>query len=170
MNTVLSIEDLNNAFSNIENTKKYELIEENYKLAYHNIPQSLFGSKSPYIQIKIGNNYYKTLIDTGAEVSVIPEDIILKENLDFLIDDRYKAKMYGIGNSDSIGKIHYLEIEYNNYKIPISFTVLSKNNKLNNLILGMNFINNYSININFKKYQLEFENFNIPFNLEDSKI
>jgi predicted aspartyl protease len=167
-----------NAYNQVmETNKKYELIEENYKLAYQNIPQSLFGAKSPYIRIKIGNNYYKTLIDTGAEMSVIPEIIVKNENLEYLIDDRYKSRMYGVGNSISLGKIHYLEItfskkkvndsEYDNYEIPNSFTVLPDSNGMDNIILGMDFINNYSININFKKYQLEFENFNIPFNFEE---
>jgi hypothetical protein len=95
-------------------------------LAYTNIPETLFPFNSPHINLKIGQNYYDCLIDTGATVSVIPENIIDKEKFNYLVDRRNKGKANGIGVMDIVGRIHYLETEYNDYKIPLGFCVIEK--------------------------------------------
>lgn len=157
----ITLEDLNNSLD----TFNKEFINNNLEMAYTIIPETLFKFNSPYINLKIGQNYYDCLIDTGATISVIPESIINKEKFNYLVDKRCIGEFKGVGTMKNIGRIHYLETEYNDFKIPLGFSVIEKNSPLNKIILGMDLIKSYQININFKKNQLEFENFNIPFQL-----
>lgn len=143
------------------------LVEENILLFDQNIPGFIIPTNLIIINVLINDVPLKALIDTGATMSVLFKNSIKKCKLDSLVDKNYKTNINGINgfnNKLSYGKIWYLDININNYCIPCSFTILDNIDKNIDIILGIDFLSIYNINIDFKNKQLIFEsNFKILF-------
>lgn len=60
-----------------------------------------------HLTVKIKGVAVKFLVDTGAQISLLPRNVALATNLDDLVDEKY----HGVGKDKIRGKIHYVEIE-----------------------------------------------------------
>ena len=143
------------------------LCNELYDLATSHIPEMLFHSSLIILNGKINSNNIRILLDTGASSCVIFNKTINKLNLSEYIDDRDKIMIRGIGEEKSVGRLWYIELELDNYILPISATILNSDIKDFDMILGINFLQTYSANIDFATKTLKLNNeYNIHFNLE----
>lgn len=61
------------------------------------------------ILFKIGNYVVRAVIDTGAEMSVISEELAKTLNLTSFIDTRYQGELRGVGSSQVRGLIKNLD-------------------------------------------------------------
>lgn len=133
-------------------------IENNFRKAYDAIPSSFIPSEMIYLNTKIRNDMITSevrfLIDTGAQVSVLPLDIAKGLNLDNLIDESYNGELKGVGNDVIMGKIHYLEVELPFGTIPCSFTICKNPNMVP--ILGIDMMQHMGIVLDFVKRKIIF--------------
>jgi hypothetical protein len=143
---------------NIEPTKikQLTLVEENMIKAYEEIPHTLIQTKSAiYIKGYINGNEISFLLDTGAEMSIIPYNFIRACNMEDIIDTKYKGRILGVGEASIVGRIHYVEVLLDNVGIlPCAFTV-SSNNDLP-AIIGIDMMHHLGIVINFMNKTLLF--------------
>lgn len=137
-------------------TNKEKKIEENYLKAYEEIPQSFFPAKMIFLNAKINNTPIKFLVDTGAQISLLPFNVVECLNLKDLIDEKYKGTLKGVGNDKIIGKIHYVEVFLEGGCCPLSFTVC-KNNSIEP-ILGIDMMKQLGLKIDFSKRKFIFNN------------
>lgn len=137
-------------------------IEKTYKLAEENIPEMFFPTKLIILNGKINNIPIKILIDTGANISCIYKSKIIEAGLDNIVDKKAKSLVTGIqSNKETYGKIWYSEIELEimtpeknkSYALlGLNLTIVDDENIKNSpfdLILGLNFMKSYKMNIDF---------------------
>jgi predicted aspartyl protease len=132
-----------------------DLIEENFTKAYTEIPHTLIRSNMIYMKAHINGHEIKFLVDTGAESSIIPHDFIEACGLSNIVDRECRGTLVGVGTTEIVGRIHYLELVLPNGIFPCSFTISSNNNVPP--ILGIDMMHNLGITIDFKRKKLCFE-------------
>ena len=142
---------------------KKEIIDANYQLAVNNIPESLIPiQKMLFINGKINEKPLKIFVDTGAQISVMSHSLTKELGIDFLIDYHCEGFIVGVGHTTKIGKIHYLEIEFEgNLKLPLSFTIL-KNDEFK-IILGLDTMMSQGSLIDLKNKTITFGNLKLKF-------
>lgn len=183
---ISSLDDelLQNMIDNILNhniiNKSDEIIDKNLLMAHDLIPEMLIPYNLINLEGKINNVPIKIMIDTGASACFAYKSIIEKCNLEYLIDKSSCILAQGAhGINNSIGTIWFLDIELNisndmhNFaSIPITVNILddteiikhnNKNIKHDNknnieLVLGMNFLKSYKVNIDFSSRTLTLNN------------
>ena len=135
-----------------EADKSEKVITENYLKAYQEIPSSFIPASMIHLNAKIisnGNRVdVKFLIDTGAQVSLLPLDIVKACNLENILDQRYSGNLRGVGKDRVRGKLHYVEVEVPCGIIPCSFTVCENSNI--EPILGIDMMQQMGLTLDFK--------------------
>lgn len=131
------------------NIKPITALEENMIKAYEEIPHTLIQTKNAiYIKGYINGNEISFLLDTGAEMSIIPYNFIKACNMEDIIDTKYKGRILGVGEASILGRIHYIDVLLEDVGIlPCAFTV-SSNNDLP-AIIGIDMMHHLGIVINF---------------------
>ena len=140
---------------------KQSLIDENYQLAIDIIPESYIPVKMLYIKGKINNKEIDIFIDTGAQVSVMSLSMARELGVDFLIDHFCEGKLVGVGSKDMSGKIHYLDIQLDNFKLPCGFTIIDNNDI--NIMLGLNSMLSIGCILDLKNKKMIFNNYEVKF-------
>ncbi|GMM29010.1 Ddi1 protein [Martiniozyma asiatica (nom. inval.)] len=93
--------------------KKYNAIEENLLKALESNPEAFGEVEMLYIPIKINNIEIPAFVDTGAQRTIFPVQLIEKCHLTNLVDDRFKGVAQGVGTQEIKGRIHSLSITFN---------------------------------------------------------
>jgi len=146
-----------------EANKKELVVDYNYIKAINEIPHTLIPSKMIYLTAKVNGFEIKFLLDTGAQISILPRSFVTACNLEHLIDEKYNGELKGVGSDKIIGRIHYIELELECGVYPCGFTICS-NNEIG-AILGIDMMRNLGIVLDFTKNKLSFENgkYELPF-------
>ena len=132
------------------------LVEENLEKAYNEIPHTFIRTEAIYLKGHINGHEINFLLDTGAEMSVIPANIIQACGLENILDTNFSGVMKGVGEAKTLGRIHYVEVVLECGVYPCSFSVCSNNDLP--AILGIDMMYNLGISIDFKKKQIHFDN------------
>ena len=140
---------------------KQSLIDESYQLAMDTIPESFIPVKILYIKGKINNKEIDIFIDTGAQVSIMSLSMAKELGVDFLIDHFCEGKLIGIGTKNMSGKIHYLDIQLDNFNLPCSFTIIDNNDI--NIMLGLNSMLSIGCILDLKNKKMKFNNYEVKF-------
>jgi len=140
---------------------KQSLIDENYQLAMNTIPESFIPVKMLYIKGKINNKEIDIFIDTGAQVSVMSLSMANELGVDFLIDHFCEGKLVGIGTKNMSGKIHYLDIQLDNFNLPCGFTIID-NDEIK-IMLGLNSMLSMGCILDLKNKKMKFNNYEVRF-------
>lgn len=133
-----------------------DLVEENFKKAYNEIPHTFIRTEAIFLKGHINGQEINFLLDTGAEMSVIPANIIQACGLESILDTQYSGVMKGVGEAKTLGRLHYVEVVLECGVYPCSFSVCSNNDLP--AILGIDMMYNLGISIDFKKKQIHFNN------------
>lgn len=137
---------------NMKVSEKEERIIKNLEKAFTQIPESFIKVDMLYIPCQINGIDMKAFIDTGAQMSIMSQDIAVICGVDQIIDNKYKGEAIGVGKSKIIGKIHLLDIIVRGNILPCSFTIL-ENNSLD-LILGLDMLLSHGCILDLKQRKL----------------
>lgn len=140
--------------------EKEKILNDNYVKAHQEIPTSLIPSEMIFLNAKIAGHKIRFLVDTGAQVSLLPLDIVKACNLDDILDQRFSGELKGVGRDRVMGKIHYLEIELECGIVPCSFTVCENNNI--EPILGIDMMQQIGLVLDFKTRTIKIGDNNFP--------
>ena len=140
---------------------KQTIVDDNYQLAMDTIPESFIPVKMLYINGKINNKDLDIFIDTGAQVSVMSLSTAKDLGVDFLIDYFCEGQLVGIGTKNMIGKIHYLDIQLDNFNLPCGFTIIDDNDI--KIMLGLNSMLSLGCMIDLKNKKMIFNNYEVKF-------
>ncbi len=158
LNTVL-----NNELNNNQTNELTNIINFNYELAYERIPESLFECNMIYIEGIINNKKIKIFVDTGAQHSIISYNKAKEFGIDYLIDKRFNGMAQGVGQQEIIGRVHYIEVNVDDYMLQLGVSVLKDINIQADMLLGIDTLISNNINIDFQNKCLVFHNIKIPF-------
>ena len=145
-----------NTIDECQNQQAKNLIKENLEKAYNEIPHTFIKTEAIFIKGHINGYEIDFLLDTGAEMSILPVNIIQACGLENILDTHYSGIMKGVGEDKMLGKIHYVEVILECGLYPCSFFVCSNNDLPP--ILGIDMMYNLGISIDFKKKQIHFDN------------
>jgi DNA damage-inducible protein 1 len=155
-NTVNSID-----FSDIINaTKKENAIEENLQKAVDEIPESLTSVNMLYIPATINGVELKLFVDTGAQISIMPFETVCNLGMEEILDCKHQGMIHGVGKQEIVGKIHFAELQLNDFVLGCSFTVLSDQE---DIILGLDMLLAHGMKIDLEKKCLVLANIEIQF-------
>ena len=118
---------------------RQQRIEENLQYAYQNNPEGFVPYSLLFIECKINNKPVKAMIDTGAQVSILPFSIAKDCEVDYLIDRRWQTVTVGVGVQRSVGRIHALQVQVQGRVWANPFVVLDKG-PLDHCILGVDWL------------------------------
>jgi hypothetical protein len=143
----------NHIFENTDNTRQ---VLANLEKAYEEIPHTFIKARSIYLKGTINGIEMLFLLDTGAEISLLPENLIEACKLNKILDKEFKGTIKGVGQANIIGRLHYVDLLLECGVYPCSFTV-TNNNDLPPII-GINMMLNLGITIDFLKKKIHFPN------------
>jgi DNA damage-inducible protein 1 len=90
----------------IEEIIRLKNIEENMKMAHEYLPESFGHITMLFINLEINKEKITGLVDTGAQTTIISENLAKKCGLFNLCDTRYSGIAKGVGTSKILGVIH----------------------------------------------------------------
>lgn len=139
-----------------------DLVEQNLQKALDEIPHTFIKSESIFLNGYINGNPISFLLDTGAETSILPMDVIQSSGLSNILDRKCSGTLLGVGEDKILGRIHYVEVVLECGVFPCSFTVCSNLNMPP--ILGIDMMFNLGISLDFKRRKIIFDsNYSIDF-------
>jgi hypothetical protein len=156
-----SIDNLPEKITEMLKTSEKDIIEENYEKADKYIPEMMMKTELIFLKGKINNIPITILFDTGATQNCIYKSKAVECGLQNIIDKRIMTSVAGIHNVEkSHGVIWYTDLEMdvgeNKTKallginlIVIDDVNIKKNEKILDVILGLNFMKSYRANIDF---------------------
>ena len=152
---------IKNNFINTRNIKKYEN-KRTYLL--HDKPKNAENIK---LEGEINKNKVNFIMDTGSNTNVISKKLVDKLNIESKYSSCYTNITLGNGKEIKIiGKgvcyINIYKIPSVNYKIELSII----ESEIDEIILGVNFMEKENVIINFKDYLIEVDNKTIYFGEE----
>ena len=140
---------------------KQNIIDENYTLAMNTIPESFIPINMLYIKGKINDSELDIFVDTGAQVSVMSLKLAKDLKIDYLIDHFCEGKLVGVGSKEMVGKIHYIDIQLENFNLPCGFTIIDDDNL--KIMLGLNTMLSTGCIIDLKSKKMIFNNYQVKF-------
>jgi DNA damage-inducible protein 1 len=85
-------------------------IEDNLRYAHEHAPESLLEYSLLFVDLKINNHDIRVIVDTGAQISLLPMSAVQQCDVHYLVDRRCQTTTVGIGVQRSIGRIHSLQL------------------------------------------------------------
>lgn len=166
IHTVQNDEYLNEMFDvkkqkEIEKQIQQENVNHNMQYAYDHNPESFISYNLLFIKCKINNVDVVAMLDTGAQISIIPFEMTKRCNVDYLIDSRFKSTAVGVGVQKIIGRIHALVVVVMGIAFENNFSILD--GPLNNIILGVDWLTKNRAIIDLQQGCLILKNQKIPF-------
>lgn len=113
-------------------------VEDNLQYAYQNNPEGFVPYSLLFIECRINNKSVRAMIDTGAQISILPLEIAKECEVDYLIDTRWQTTTIGVGVQKSVGRIHALQVQVEGTVWANPFVVLE--GTLNHCILGVDWL------------------------------
>ena len=89
-------------------------IDENLRQAEEYMPETLFPVHMLFINLEINKKKVVALVDTGAQTTIMSQDLCQKCDLFNLCDTRFSGIAKGVGTSKIIGTVHAAQMKINN--------------------------------------------------------
>jgi len=129
-------------------------IDENLRQAEEYMPETLFPVHMLYINLEINKKKVVALVDTGAQSTIMSQDLCKKCDLFNLCDERYSGIAKGVGTSRIIGVVHAAQMKIQNKILMAKITVLE--NSSVGFIFGLDNMRAHRCTIDLKQCGLVF--------------
>jgi DNA damage-inducible protein 1 len=125
----------------MEEAIRQQNVQQNMELAMENLPESFARVNMLYVNLSINDYAIKAFVDSGAQSTIISQDLAEKCGLMRLLDTRYAGQAVGIGTSKILGRVHIAQMKFGNSYFPISLTVLENNGV--DFLFGLDMLRRY---------------------------
>ena len=129
-------------------------IDENLRQAEEYMPETLFPVHMLFINLEINKKKIVALVDTGAQSTVMSQDLCKKCDLFNLCDMRYSGIAQGVGTSRIIGVVHAAQMKIDNKVLMAKITVIE--NSSIRFIFGLDNMRAHRCTIDLKQNGLFF--------------
>ena len=129
-------------------------IDENLRQAEEYMPETLFPVHMLFINLEINKKKVVALVDTGAQSTIMSQDLCKKCDLFNLCDDRYSGIAKGVGTSRIIGVVHAAQMKIENKVLMAKITVIE--NSSIGFIFGLDNMRAHRCTIDLKNNGLFF--------------
>lgn len=127
--------------------------------------QTLSQVAYPMIHIKgqCNDMCFKIMVDSGAQVSIMTENMAKILKMDHLIDKEAKGKAIGVGETNILGCLYGAYLNISNLFIPINFHIVDNMLSPYLVLLGLDFLYNYKTVLDFNRRLAIIDNKEIKF-------
>lgn len=129
-------------------------INENLRQAEEYMPETLFPVHMLFINLEINKKKVVALVDTGAQSTIMSQDLCEKCDLFNLCDTRYSGIAQGVGTSKIIGVVHAAQMKIQNKVLMAKITVIE--NSSIGFIFGLDNMRAHRCTIDLKNAGLIF--------------
>ncbi|PIC49050.1 hypothetical protein B9Z55_007787 [Caenorhabditis nigoni] len=103
------------------------------------------------INLEIDGFPITAIVDTGAEFSIISKSLAEKCGIIQKLDSRFQVETQGLGgDSQALGKIFDVELEFSGHFLPVVLTVFEEFCLGCDLIIGVDILTAYNADIDLK--------------------
>ncbi len=129
-------------------------IDENLRQAEEYMPETLFPVHMLFINLEINKQKVVALVDTGAQSTVMSQDLCKKCDLFNLCDTRFSGIAKGVGTSRIIGTVHAAQMKVQGKVLMAKITVIE--NSSIGFIFGLDNMRAHRCTIDLKQNGLIF--------------
>ena len=129
-------------------------IDENLRQAEEYMPETLFPVHMLFINLEINKMKVVALVDTGAQSTIMSQDLCKKCDLFNLCDTRCSGIAKGVGTSRIVGVVHAAQMKIQNKVLMAKITVLE--NSSIGFIFGLDNMRAHRCTIDLKQNGLIF--------------
>jgi len=110
-------------------------VQENLDNAMENLPEAFGRVTMLYVPLHINNQPVKAFVDSGAQITIMSHRCAEACGITYLIDTRMTSQLRGVGTSQSLGRIHAVQMKFGNSYMAVSITVVPNNDM--DFLLGL---------------------------------
>merc|ERR1712087_218987 len=136
----------------INKRKKFDSVQENFKLAMEHTPEVFGNVFMLYINCKVNGQETKAFVDSGAQKTIISSKWCTKCKLDNKIDERFSGMAKGVGFQKIAGRVHYAMLEIEGQFFTTSFDVLEGQDI--DILIGLDFLKRHRASIDLSQNAL----------------
>jgi predicted aspartyl protease len=117
-----------------------------------------------HVPCEIGEHEIDMLVDTGAQMSVISEQLAAQLGLLSRLDRRFQGMANGVGQAKILGKVWDVPVKLGHVEFSLNFSVLSTNQHI--ILLGLDLMRQFKCVVDLEKSCLIFGGFDgvqVPF-------
>jgi DNA damage-inducible protein 1 len=107
-----------------EEKKRKQLVNEQYRQAMQEYPESMGRVLMLYIEAKINHHPLQAFVDSGAQMTIMSKKCAERCDIFHLVDTRFSGMAMGVGVGKILGKIHIVQLQIGDYYFPCSVTVM----------------------------------------------
>jgi len=107
-----------------EQKDRQKLVNEQYRDAMQEYPESMGRVLMLYIEAKINNKPLQAFVDSGAQTTIMSKKCAERCGIFNLLDTRFHGIAVGVGTGKILGRIHIAQLQIGNYYFPVTVTVM----------------------------------------------
>ena len=111
----------------IEEALLRERVNENYEKAQEYYPEFFGNITMLYVEMEVNKKPIQAFVDSGAQSTIMSEELAERLGLMKLCDKRYAGVAQGVGTSKILGRIHATEVMIGGKYFACSLTILEDN-------------------------------------------
>eukprot|EP00534_Pseudo-nitzschia_fraudulenta_P017874 CAMPEP_0201269408 /NCGR_PEP_ID=MMETSP0853-20130426/32570_1 /ASSEMBLY_ACC=CAM_ASM_000640 /TAXON_ID=183588 /ORGANISM="Pseudo-nitzschia fraudulenta, Strain WWA7" /LENGTH=478 /DNA_ID=CAMNT_0047575407 /DNA_START=44 /DNA_END=1480 /DNA_ORIENTATION=- len=154
-----------------ENKESQALVNDHYRRAIQEYPESMGRVLMLYINAKINHHPLQAFVDSGAQQTIMSKRCARKCGIFHLLDTRFSGIAVGVGTGKILGRIHIVQLQIGDYHFPCSITIMddaalptSGNSagektatpKDMDLLLGLDMLKRFNCSIDLMEGKLKF--------------
>jgi hypothetical protein len=102
---------------------RQKLVNEQYRQAMQEYPESMGRVLMLYINAKINNKPLQAFVDSGAQATIMSKKCAERCDIFHLLDTRFHGVAVGVGTGKILGRIHIAQLQIGDYHFPVTVTV-----------------------------------------------
>lgn len=107
-----------------DSKRKRSLVDQQYRQAMQEYPESMGRVLMLYIEAKINDHTLQAFVDSGAQMTIMSKRCAQKCGILDYIDTRFAGVAVGVGTGKILGRIHIVQLQIGGTYFPCSVTVM----------------------------------------------
>lgn len=140
---------------------QHQNLAENISNAIEYTPEAFATVSMLYVPAAVNGFTMPAFVDSGAQMTIMSQDLAEKCNLMRLVDRRFTGTARGVGETKIIGKVHLALVTLGGAVLPMGITVLEKVDL--GFIIGLDQLRRHQMVIDLKSNNLKFQEVSVPF-------
>lgn len=112
------------AKEHFEMKERKKLVDEQYRQAMQEYPETMGRVLMLYIEAKINNNPLQAFVDSGAQMTIMSKKCADRCGILHLVDTRFAGMAVGVGTGKILGRIHIVQLQIGDCYFPCSVTIM----------------------------------------------